>query len=459
MLIQLEFNELCPDLMARFMREGILPNFTRLYESAAIFTTDAGEGPPNLEPWIQWVTVHSGMPYRAHRAFHLGEGRQLREKCVARLLSEAGVRVGVCGSMNTNYSDLNGYFIPDPWDQYAVPHPTWIMPYYKMVSRHVQESSRPVRDTMMDAINFAWFMMRNGLQARTALGICRQLIAERLSPALVWRRPLILELMQYDLFRRLNSLFDVQYATLFYNSTAHFQHYYWRNMDPTLFDHAVPETDHRSLGTAIRTGYVAMDRLLGRVFADYPRARLLLCTALSQQAWTSTAKCAFRPRDFARLLEFAGIPAAHCSVRPVMAEEFYVDWIGPESADALARKLAALTVNNIAIMNVERQGTSVFTGCRIHDSQVARHASVRAATGESAAFTELFEQIHTMRSGRHHAHGMLWVQTGKHEIVSGTISLCDIAPTVLGYFGIEAPSYMEGRSLKLAMHAPLATAI
>jgi len=51
--IVLELNELTPTLMWRFMSEGRLPNFSRLFEESHAFITDAGEDPPRLEPWIQ----------------------------------------------------------------------------------------------------------------------------------------------------------------------------------------------------------------------------------------------------------------------------------------------------------------------------------------------------------------------------------------------------------------------
>ena len=87
-VILLEFNELCPDLLGDFMGRGLLPNFRRLYESSAVFTTDAGEDAPNLEPWIQWPTVHSGLPFADHGVFHLGDGKKLACKCIAEVLSE-----------------------------------------------------------------------------------------------------------------------------------------------------------------------------------------------------------------------------------------------------------------------------------------------------------------------------------------------------------------------------------
>src|SRR5262249_48369701 len=125
-LFLIEFNELCPSLLEQFIGEGELPSFRRFYESSTVFTTDAGETEPNLEPWVQWPTVHSGMTFAEHGIFHLGDGKNLGRKCIGELLSDAGVPVGICGSMNLNYRTLNGYVLPDPWDKEGAPSPEWL---------------------------------------------------------------------------------------------------------------------------------------------------------------------------------------------------------------------------------------------------------------------------------------------------------------------------------------------
>ena len=40
-LIMLEFNELCPLLIERFVEAGELPNIKKLYSSSVVRTTDA----------------------------------------------------------------------------------------------------------------------------------------------------------------------------------------------------------------------------------------------------------------------------------------------------------------------------------------------------------------------------------------------------------------------------------
>src|SRR2546430_3338229 len=81
-VILLEFNELSPELIDGFMRAGELPSFQRLYRESSVSTTDAQESAPNLEPWIQWVTFHTGLSFDEHGIFHLGDGHKLKQKCV-----------------------------------------------------------------------------------------------------------------------------------------------------------------------------------------------------------------------------------------------------------------------------------------------------------------------------------------------------------------------------------------
>jgi hypothetical protein len=448
-LLLIEFNELSPALLRRFMDEGLLPNFRAFHEASVAFTTDAGEGPPNLEPWIQWPTVHSGMPYAEHGVYHLGDGRRLRARCLAEVLSDAGVPVGVFGSMNTNYGRLNGYVVPDPWDRAGAAHPDWLMPLYRVVARQVQESSRAGAGSWRDLPAFAWFLATHGLSAGTAAAVATQLARERLDPGLRWRRPMLLDRLQYDVFRCLNRRLGVRFATFFCNSTAHFQHYHWRNLEPGRFPVPPPATDHPSLHDAIPEGYRAMDRLLSRFLRDYPDALLVLCTALSQQPWVETTKCTFRPRRFETFLRFARVGVDTSAVKPVMAEQFHVECPSSEAAEQAEERFRDLVVDEQPLMVVKREGTGVFAGCRLNDTAVLDRPVTRRSDGARERFGDLFYMIHTMRSGRHHPDGVLWFRTGRHRVVADRVPLTDVAPTVLAHFGVASPVTMRGRPLPL----------
>jgi hypothetical protein len=235
-LVLLELNELSPELMAELIQAGELPNFRRLREESTVYSTDAGENPPALEPWIQWITVHTGVTFSEHRVFRLGDAEEkLRYPGIAKIISDAGVSVGIFGSMNAGYRTLRGYVIPDPWNKGGRPHPPSLSSYYDFVARRVQESSRDDDASLLLEVRFATTLLRAHLSGSALWQTIRQLVAERIDTGIRWRRACLLDLYQYDVFRWLNARHDVKFSTFFSNSVAHFQHYYWRNMRPDQF--------------------------------------------------------------------------------------------------------------------------------------------------------------------------------------------------------------------------------
>jgi hypothetical protein len=297
-------------------------------------------------------------------------------------------------------------------------------------------------------------LLKNGLTLTTTRAIVRQLVRERFDPEQRWRRAVLLDQMLYDVFRSLNRRYGVRFATLFCNSTAHFQHYYWRNWQPERFPVPPPATDSPSLREAVPYGYRCMDRLLGRILRDYPRATLMLCTALSQQPWIETTKCTYRPRKFDSLLAFARVSLPAEAVKPVMAEEFHLECSTPAQAEEVESCLGDLLVDGTPVMKVQRQGSSLFAGCRLTDPAVRDRTVVRRSDGAQQRFDELFYRIHTMRSGRHHPDGALWVRTGQHRRVRQKVPLTDIAPTILAHFNVPAPESMRGRPLPVGGRVP-----
>lgn len=443
-IVQLEFNELSPELIERFMAEGSLPNFERLYESSEIFMSDAGVPVDHLEPWIQWPTVHSGLSHEEHGIFHLGDSKRVEGKTIGEYLSREGYRVGIFGAMNCAYKRVNGYVIPDPWDAEAEPYPADLRRFSSFVARQVQESSRQEDFSVKELATFGAFLARHGLKTSTIARGMRQLLSEKVGPY-KWRRAMLFEDLSYDLFRYLNRKHAVDYATFFCNSAAHYQHYYWRDFEPERFSRGAPSR----MSGAIRESYRHLDRLLGRAMADYPSSTLIFCTALSQCPWTDTAKCLFRPKDFESLFRFVGLDPEVFRVRPVMAQQFYLDASAVEGLKAAEELFAAVTMDGAPVFWFERKGLSLFGGCQV-EAASALGGSVRNRAGETAPFAELFYQIHGVRSGRHDPRGALWIRNHKHRVHEGKIDLRRIAPTILREYRVPPPPHMKG--------APLATA-
>ena len=447
-LIVLELNELTPSLMQRFMAEGKLPNFSRLYDQADIYTTTAEEQ-ENLDPWIQWVTVHTGLNFRDHGIQRLNEGHTLKVPRIWDLMSEKGRRVWICGSMNVGASrPAGGAVMPDPWTTSVRPYPEALQPYFTFVQRQVMEhTSDRVSFGSRELARFLQFMATHGLSSDTIGAILRQLIEERRGGGR-WRRAVLLDRLQFDVFAWYYRRVRPHFATFFLNSTAHYQHLYWREMDPSAFTAQPTDAQRRTYRDAIEYGYRQMDHLVGRAFdlAD-AKTTIVMATALSQQPClrfeAHGGKFFYRPLDFGRLVSFAGVVDPY-TVSPVMAHQFHLYFETPEAAERAAERLARVRYQERQALAAVCNGCGVFVGCRIYEP-LPRDAGLNLpGTAEETPFFELFYQVDGVKSGMHHPDGMLWIRTParRHAVHAQHVPLATVAPTLLERCGVPRPSYM-----------------
>jgi Type I phosphodiesterase / nucleotide pyrophosphatase len=440
-VIVLEFNELVPALVDRFIGEGKLPHFERLRDESMVAVTDAEEEPPALEPWIQWVTVHTGLRFDEHKVFNLDEGAKLPAPRIWDLASQAGRPVWICGSMNVGVQseDIDGLILPDPWSSAAKSLPSGLFdPYLNFIRAYVHEytAERPPVG-WAERMRFARFMLTNGLSLKTVSDTLRQLATERRTQN-KWRRAVILDRLQWDVFRKFYRKKRPALATFFLNSTAHYQHYYWRDMEPHAFAVQSDEETQRKYADAILYGYQKMDEIIGEAFdlAD-AETSIVLCTALSQQPMLTHeetgGKQMFKPVNHAALLTFAGITEPY-EYAPVMAQQFHLVFATEAGAKDAEHKIAALHLDGVSdFMLARRDGARLLSGCSAEAWPAADARVASGATSETIAFNDLFYPLESVRSGMHHPEGILWIRTPDraHRIVDRKVSLTEIAPTLL----------------------------
>ena len=458
-LIFAEFNELCPWLIERWMDEGKLPNFRRLQRRSVIFTTNADVTDPlNLEPWIQWYSLHTGLSFDQHGVFHLTQGATAEHDDLWHVAHAAGLRVGSFASMNTHAFAFPGsFYVADPWCEDGNASPPELNIYNRFVAHNVREYSNPDQAlTVADAAKFVAFMATHGLSARTAGAIIAQLAAERVRDhRLSWRRAALLDRMQFDVFRHYQRKFRPHFSTYFINSTAHLQHSYWRQFDPDAFA-VKPSDDDRALyGEAMLFGYQAMDRLLAEfmTLAEETGAMLVFLTALSQQPYTqaedSGGKHFYRLRDVEALFRRFGLSFA--DIDPTMTHQYLARFALDEARDQARETLSAFrTTDGRALFDFNaRTESGLYFSCNVF-TEVAPDAMIETPQG-TLPFSDLLYKIDATKSGRHHPDGALWFASGAHAPMRDPVSILDVFPTALDLLGVERPPGRDGRSLAAAL--------
>ena len=117
-IIFVELNEINFDAVTFYIKRGeLLPGFNALIEQG-IVVTEAEAEYENLEPWIQWPSVHTGKTYNEHKVFRLGDFVNSTDEQFFEKVEKAGFSVGAVSPMNaSNKLKNSSYFIPDPWTQ------------------------------------------------------------------------------------------------------------------------------------------------------------------------------------------------------------------------------------------------------------------------------------------------------------------------------------------------------
>jgi len=451
-IVMLEFNELCPSLMTEFIEAGHLPNFKKLRDSSAIFTTEAKERAPFLEPWIQWINVHTGVPFEEHGVELLGESAKVKQPGIWDLICDAGGRVWICGSMNVHaISNLKGDLLPDPWTAEEMTRPQDLLVYNRFVRKQVQEhSNASAKFAKSDYLKFLWFMMTHGLSLYTVKAALSQLSKEK-SEGKRWRRAFILDLLQYDVFRHFFQKKNPDFSTFFLNSTAHMQHCYWRNMQPEIFTIQPTADEQREYSSAILEGYKHMDKLIERILAlTDDKATILFATAISQQPYLKFegqgGKRLYRPSDIPAFAQWAGIQNLKQS-SPVMAEQFWLEFETHEQVTAAADILESITVDGEKAFPVKREETALFTWFGIR-KQIGPDAIMESSNGAKAKFFDYLYAIEGMKSGMHHPDGLLWIRDPRISKSSNPrVAIESITPTILDMLDLPIPSHLRDPSL------------
>ena len=143
-LILIELNEINFDIVKKYF--SLFPNqFSTLkkLEKLNKFYTSSEELYENLEPWIQWTSVHTGKTFDEHKIFRLGDISKTNNIQIFETIEKRGYTIGCISPMNVRNS-LNSpcYFLPDPWTITPSDNSWWSKKISNAVSESVNDNSK-----------------------------------------------------------------------------------------------------------------------------------------------------------------------------------------------------------------------------------------------------------------------------------------------------------------------------
>jgi hypothetical protein len=354
-LILVGLNELNFDYIKYYINEGILPNFKKLFEIQAPVETISEKDYKLQEPWVQWVTVHSGKSFKEHNVFRLGDIVNSPELTqIFEELEAEGLSVGAVSPFNAENRLKNpSFFVPDPWTK-TIPSGNWIV---KALYKAVRQS---VNDNAESKLN---------VKSMISLGIGLLLYvpmprwSHYLETVFKAKRPgvkaLILDSLLADVHLTLWKKHKPDFSNLFLNSGAHIQHHY-------LFSSKAYQGDLKNPDWYCPDGFDPLVEILSEY--DYQLGKLLklkdvdfiVATGLHQQPHKHLTFY-WRLKEHVKFAEMIGIKNL-VEILPRMSRDFLVKFRNPNDALNAENILNSFhaSKDELKIFEVDNRGASLF---------------------------------------------------------------------------------------------------
>ena len=461
-LLFLEFNEICIELIDSWIKEGKLPNFSKLRNDSMYFNTLSDEQTVNLEPWIQWHSIHVGKSYNTHKVFELTDGTRCELDNIWQAIKNEGHNVASIGSMNVKaFTGEDCVYIPDPWCNAEKSHPEYLQPSYDFLSQSVLGHSNNNRTSFSNNIKTLINLRKNGLSNSTIFKIVKQVLLQKFNHKKhSWKAATLLDLIQFDLAKKTIEDKDPKFITFFSNSVAHFQHAYWRYLQPEKFSSDIGKENYELYKDSIYYGYSKLDQLLGNFtkLAEKHNYKLIVCSALSQRPYlayeNSGGRHYYRLNDEWLFLNQLGIDTKEVKIYPIMAQQYKLTVKDPSKTNQYLELLSQVKIHS--------EDTQVFDATSDEDGIITFGCQVFKPISDDTKisfnenhfnFYDSFYKMQDIKSGEHDPTGLLFLPkdinyTKQPEDV---VSILDITPTILDIFGItpsnKFKSECEGNSL------------
>ena len=353
-LTLLELNEINFDYVQWYIDQGYsLPGFEWLMQQNPV-ETYAEEKYEELEPWIQWPSVHTGKTFKEHQVFRLGDIVNTDHRQIFEEVEAQGFRVGAISPMNAaNNLSAPTYFIPDPWTRTKTSGNWLVKRLSEAVSQTVNDNSGGrISANSLLSIMLGYLLL---IPLKQKMSLIKLAMRSKGKP---WNKALFLDTFLYGLHKTLTQKTKTQFSTLFLNAGAHIQHHYFFNSPAVGDTETNPEWYAPSSADPILDMLYSYDEII-QDLAKMANSELIVATGLSQKPYPKV-KFYYRLQDHKNFLERLGIKFNE--VIPRMTRDFLIKFNNEEQAAAAAKILTSVTVSDGKLLfgEIDNRGLELF---------------------------------------------------------------------------------------------------
>ncbi len=344
-LLLIELNEFNIDLLKEASTKLKLENISKILMMKNHSTLcDENQEHHGLDPWVQWVSIHTGVSFNKHHIKHLGEVNSLSYPQIWESLSSFGISSGIWGALNASKGPGNGcrFFFPDPWTYSEKAMPKELnnflaLPRY--FSKNYLDLYSP--RFFYSGLRFIIYFLTSDLLfllRKDILYIFKSIFTQSPSSNLLFS---IFDLVSCRLFLKYQKITKPAFLIFFMNSLAHAQHKYWRK---SKFS--------KELEFTLRN----IDRILGIFFKSISQEyALLILNGLTQDNVEGNGYCIYRQINTSSFLKLLGINFK--KIEQCMTNDCFVFFNSRSELLKAYHILSNIKINNKKLFHVEKGAT------------------------------------------------------------------------------------------------------
>ena len=438
-LVLLELNEVNFTYLRRYIAQGHLPALAALIERHGITETSSESDYEQLEPWIQWVTAHTGLALSQHGVFRLGDIVHTEFDQTWEVLEQRGVSVGAVSPMNAkNRCRAARFFVPDPWTPTTVTGGRMITNLHRALAQTVSENAQG-RVTMRSA----FWLLAGFLRFGRLRSLLAQISYALRAPSQPWTKALFLDRLLADVFMDMRRVERPQFCTLFLNAAAHIQHHY-------MYCSAVYEGPHRNPSWYVKPGvdplleaYRLYDKIVADVLSMQPACRLIIATGLHQDPCPAPVYY-YRLKDHAALLTKLGV--GYESVLPLMSRDFLIHCTDRAACEQAVTRLQAVhSGDGTRVFSAEARDNTVFA-MLTYPSEIKGPFMVEDGSGLAWDFSGDVVFV-ALKNGIHNGTGYVIDTANGRLDAQQRVPLASLHHRVLEAFAAVAPERNSARAV------------
>jgi len=225
-----------------------------------------------LDPWTQWVNVHTGQTSKKHNLLQIGESQNLKHPQIWDYLSKKKISSGVWGGMNTKNNDniYNNVFFPDPWNFSQAIKPNYLQSFFLLPSYLLKNYVKPSKIKIaLYSLKFLIFFLKSGFFysiTKKSLFIINYFIKNRINKYYFYS---VFDWINLLIFLNLKKKFNFDFSLFFANFLASTQHRIWED---------------KNRHNENRFTFMILDNMIKEIFLSLKKdEKVIIASGLSQK--------------------------------------------------------------------------------------------------------------------------------------------------------------------------------